>query len=249
MSRALLAGSVALLLGILAIAVQATRADPGPGGRAAQLVPASALAFARLDTDPGDPAARRLARLAPQVPFFDRARDSALEAISPAPGAFDLRRDVRPWLGDEAAVALVDLGGGRFGSLVLASVRDEPRAEALLQRVAGARPAVRTGKAGGRRFGTDGAAAFVRGFLVAGPEPAVGRAIDTAHGDAPSLAKSGTFTRALAGARRPAEIYVSSRGVGATLAADGRGLRIRARAVGTRRAGADAVALVGRVPA
>jgi hypothetical protein len=114
-SRAVLVLAVLLLLGIVGVAVQATRADPGPGGRAAELVPASALAFARLDTDPGDPAARRLARLAPRIPGYSVARDAALRAVSPAPGAFDLQRDVRPWLGDEAAAALVDLGGGRFG--------------------------------------------------------------------------------------------------------------------------------------
>src|SRR6476620_4684611 len=127
----------------------------------------------RLDTDPDSAAARQLARLAPRIPFYARARDAALRAVSTAPGAFDLERDVRPWLGDEAAAALVDLGGGRFGSLVLASVRDEPRAEALLQRVAGAQPGVRYGSTVVRRFGGGNAAAFVHGFLVAGPELAV----------------------------------------------------------------------------
>src|SRR4051794_6332596 len=257
MSRAVLAGSVALLLAIVGIAVRDTRADPGPGGRAAELVPASALAFARLDTDPDDPAARRLAALGPKLPGYAGARDAALRTVSPAPGAFDLRRDVRPWLGDEAAAALVDLGGGRFGSLVIASVRDEPKAEALLQRVGGAQPATRYGKTVVRRFGGGNAAAFVRGFLVAGPELAVQRAIDAARGDAPSLAKASAFQRALAGARRPAEVYVSPRGLrtatggvphaiaalldqpglralGAAAAADARGLRIRARSVGTR---------------
>ena len=50
------------------MAVQASRAAAGPGGRAAELVPASALAYARLSTDPEDPAARDLARLAPKRP-------------------------------------------------------------------------------------------------------------------------------------------------------------------------------------
>jgi Protein of unknown function (DUF3352) len=271
-SKALLAGSIALLLAILGIAVQATRADPGPGGRAAALVPASALAFARLDTDAGDPAARRLERLAPRIPGYRGARDAALRAISPAPGGFDLERDVRPWLGDEAAVALVDLGGGRFGSLVVASVRNEPKAEALLQRVAGARPAARYDSTVVRRFGGGNAAAFVRGFLVAGPELAVQRSIDVARGDAPSLGEASAFTRALAGARRPAEVFVSKRGLGAapegmarTLAAlleqprqqalgvaagaDARGLRLRVRSVGTGHARPNANALVARVPA
>src|SRR5215208_3410185 len=115
-SLAVLALAVGLLAAILGVAVQASRADAGPGGRAAELVPASALACARVSTDPDDPAARDLARLAPKLPGSARLREQALSAVSPAPGAFDVERDVRPWQGDEAAAALVDLGGGRFGS-------------------------------------------------------------------------------------------------------------------------------------
>ncbi len=272
MSRALLAGSIALLLAIMGIAVHDMRADPGPGGHAAELVPASALAFARLDTDPADPAARRLATLAPKLPGYNAARDAALKAVSPEPGAFDLQRDVRPWLGDEAAAALVDLGGGRFGSLVIASVRDEPKAEALLQRASGARPAAHYRDAVVRRFSGGTAAAFVGGFLVAGPELAVQRSIDVARGDAQALAEAPAFERALAGSRRPAELYVAPRGlraasggvagtiaalldqpglraVGAAAAADGRGLRIRGRSVGTGKPHGTVSALAARVPA
>ena len=267
----MLALAVGLLVGILGVAVQATRANTGPGGRAAELVPASALAFARLRTDTDDPATRALARLAPKLPGYERARDAAFAAISPTAGGFDLKRDVRPWLGDEAAVALVDLGGGRFGSLLVAKVNDKPKAEALLQRVAGARPGGRYGKTVVRRFG-DNAAAFVKGFLVAGPELAVQRSIDAARGESPSLSDSATFERALGGARRPAQLYVSSRGLGAapagpaamvaalldsprlraigvTAGADDDGLRVRVRSVGTGGSHGKAAALAARVPA
>ena len=210
--RLVLAGSVALLVAILAVAVNAAYIAPGPGGDAARLVPASALAFVRLSTDRDDPAARRLARLAPRIPGYLALRDAALTAVSPAPGAFDLRRDVRPWLGDEAAVALLDLGGGRFGSLVLAQVRNRPRAEALLQRVAGARPATRYRTVVVRRFGAN-AAAFVNGFLVAGPELAVQRSIDADRGDTPALAGTQLFKRALAGTQGAAEAYLSPSGL------------------------------------
>ena len=190
-----------------------------------------------------------------------------------------MRRDVRPWLGDEAAVALVELGGGRFGSLVLARVRDEPKAEALLQRVAGARPGTRYTGTVVRRFGAN-AAAFVRGYLVAGPELAVQRSIDAAEDDAPALAESDVFERALAGAERPAQVYVAPRGLraapgggvagalvarcsasrglralGAAAAGGEDGLRVSVRSVGTGgRTAADAgpdgaLALAARVPA
>src|SRR4051794_8365347 len=275
-----LGGSVVLLLAILALATADAISRPGPGGEAAALVPASALAFVRLSTDPQDAAARQLLALAPRVPGFLSLRDAALSAVSPAPGAFDPRRDVRPWLGDEAAVALVDVGGGRFASIVLAQVRSRPRAEALLQRVAGggagvglprARPraeALLQRVAGGgagvryrgtvlRRFGGN-AAVFAKGFLIAGPEAAVRRAVDVAQGEAPALAGARGFEDALDDARQPVQGYLSPRGlrgavraqsgvagavaalidrpglkaVGGSLGADGGGLRVHARLVG-----------------
>ena len=270
----MLALAVGLLVAILGVAVQATRADTGPGGRAAELVPASALAFARVSTDPDDPAARDLARLAPKLPGYARLREQALSAISPAPGAFDLQRDVRPWLGDEAAVALVDLGSGRFGSLVIAQVRNRPRAEALLQRVAGARPAARYGKTVIRRFG-ENAAAFVKGYLVAGPELAVQRSIDASRGDSPALADAPAFERALGGApapgallpvraaparharrwdvgrdRRAARPPRPARGSARRRAADGAGCASACAASETARAGrGSGAALAARVPA
>jgi hypothetical protein len=79
-SLAVLALAVGLLVGILAAAVQASRADGGPGGRAAELVPASALAYARVDTR-DEPAARALARLVPKLPGAGTARSAALAAI------------------------------------------------------------------------------------------------------------------------------------------------------------------------
>jgi hypothetical protein len=252
-----LAGAVLLLVGILAIAVAGVASRPGPGGEAARLVPAGALAFVRLSTDPADPAARRLQRLAPRIPGYLALRDAALTAVSPAPGAFDPQRDVRPWLGAEAAVALVDVGGGRFGSVVLAQVRSRPRAEALLQRVAGAGPGVRYRDTVLRRFGAN-AAAFAGGFLVAGPEPAVRRVLDVARGGKPALAGAAGFKAALEGAREPLEAYLSPRGlrgyvrtqgrvaaaiaalldhprlraVGAAVHADRRGLRVHVRRAG-----------------
>ncbi len=213
-----LAGSVVLLVAILAIATADALRQPGPGGEAAALVPASALAFVRLSTDPNDAAAQRLLRLAPRIPGYPSLRDAALSAVSPAPGAFDPRRDVRPWLGDEAAVALIDVGGGRFASLVLAQVRSQPRAEALLQRVAGAGAGVRYRGTVLRRFGAN-AAVFAKGFLIAGPEAAVRRAVDVAQGEAPR-ARRGADLRGCARGRTPA-------GPGLPLAA--RAARLRAR--------------------
>ncbi len=215
-----LAGSVGLLVAILAIAVADATSRPGPGGAAAGLVPASALAFVRLSSDPEGSAARRLLALAPRIPGYLSLRDAALTAVSPAPGAFDPRRDVRPWLGDEAAVALVDVGGGRFGSIVLAQVRSRPGAEALLQRVAGAGRGVPYRGTVLRRFGAN-AAVFAKGFLIAGPEAAVRGSVDVAQGAAPALGDSPGFDAALEDARQPAQAYLSPRGLRGTVRPQG----------------------------
>ena len=180
---------------------------------AAGLVPADALAYVRVGTDPESEEDRRLAATVLRLPGSTRVRDRLLAALAPA-GGVDLRRDVRPWLGDEAAVALLPTGGGRFGSAVLATVERRPAAEALLQRAGAERAGVRYRGIVVRRFGT-GAAAFVEDYLVAGPEPAVRAVIDTAEGSRSSLGESEAFEAALAETPEdaPLQAYASPTGV------------------------------------
>ena len=264
-----LAGSVVLLVAILAIATATRCAGRAPAVRRRRWCRRARSRSCGSRPTREDAAARRLLRLAPRIPGYLSLRDAALSAVSPAPGAFDPRRDVRPWLGDEAAVALVDVGGGRFGSLVLAQVRSRPRAEALLQRVAGAGAGVRYRGTVLRRFGAN-AAVFARGFLVAGPEAAVRRAVDVAQGEAPALAEAPSFEAALGDEAQPVQGYVSPRGlrgyvraqggvagtvaalidtpklraVGASLRADRRRLHVHARLLGA--AGAEVRAAAAR---
>lgn len=266
----LTAALVFLVAGVL-LALRASGEDPAGRG-AAGLVPAGALAYVRLGMDPERAEDRRLAALAPRLPGYARLRDRALAALSPA-GGLDLRRDVRPWLGDEVALALVDAGGGRFASVVLAQVARRPGAEALLQRVGGERAAARYRGTVLRRFGS-GAAAFVDDFLVAGPEPAVRSAVDAAKDPDRALARSPAFRDAL-GAEdgRALQAYVSPRGLrgfgraqggvagalaalldhpglrglGAAASAERGGLRVALRRVGA--AGAEfSPSLLRRVP-
>jgi hypothetical protein len=232
-SFAVLALAVALLVSILAAAVQASRADGGPGGRAAELLPASALAYTRIDTR-DDPEARALARLLPKLRGAGAARSAALDAISP--GAIDLERDVRPGLGDEAAVALLDLGEG-------STARSCSRRSATRRaptRCSSASP----GRGRPRATATPpsgASAATPRRSWTASSSPAPSSpssARSTRPGDARSLKRSADFRRALSGARRPAELYVSARRarVTRTLAAlMSRPSLRRARRLGRRR--------------
>ena len=132
---------------------------------------------------------------------------------------------------------------------------------------------MRYGKTMIRRFG-ENAAAFVKGYLVAGPESAVQRSIDASRGDSRALADAPAFRRALAGSATPgaprprgagparharrrdvgrAAALLNRpglKGLGAAAAADDDSLRVRVRSVGTGSAArGSGAALAARVPA
>jgi hypothetical protein len=242
----------------------------GPADRAARLVPAGALAYVHLSTDPEREGDERLARFAEALPAVDRLRDRIVAAVSPR--AFDVERDVRPWLGDELAYAAVSPAD----SVVLAAVADRPRAEALVARVGNLSAAERYR---GVRVLLAGptAIAFAGGFLAVGTEAAVRAVIDLDQGDGEALAGLPAYRRAAAGRppERSLDAYASAAGVrqvlaprdgllgalgalldrpgltaaGASLTAEERGLRARVRlAGGAPRDAAFEPVLLERVP-
>jgi hypothetical protein len=193
--RAALILAVALLLAAGIVAVLATRGSGAPDG-AAKLVPADALLYAHASTAPGRAADARLEALAAR---FTTAREgvAALGAsLTPAAGRLSFSRDVRPWLGDEVAYALLDAGPGRTQPMLVAAVADRPKAEALLAKLGAITAGAERGVAL-RRLPGQSVAAFAGTFLVAGPEPAVRAAIDREQGDGqPSLADARVYRRA-----------------------------------------------------
>ncbi len=212
-SLAALAAVAALALAAGLVAARGGAGD-GPPDRAAALVPAGALAYVHLSTDRDRPEDRRLAALADALPPIARARERLAGAI--APQAFDVERDVLPWLGDELAYAALSPAD----SVVLAAVADRPRAEALVARVGNLSAAER--HRGVQVLVAGGSAiAFVDGFLALGTEPAVRAAIDRAAGAGDALADAGAYDRALEGAPdgRSLSAYASAAGVREVLAA------------------------------
>ena len=190
--------------------------EEGPPDTAAELVPAGALAYVHLSTDPGREADRRLVRLAGALPPLVRLRDRAVGAVSPQ--AFDLERDVRPWLGAELAYAAVS----PTDSLVLAAVADRPKANALVARVGNLSGAARYRGVQVLVAGAS-ALAFVGDFLALGTEPAVRAAIDRDQGEGESLAGLAGYEAALADApaERSVAAYASAAGVREVLAPRG----------------------------
>jgi Protein of unknown function (DUF3352) len=182
--------------------------EDGPPDDAARLVPADALAYLHLSTDPDREADRRFARFAAALPTITRLRDQAVAAIAPQP--FDYERDVRPWLGDELAYAAVSPAD----SLVLAEVADPPRAQALVARVGNLSRAAQYRGVPVLVAGTT-AVAFVGEFLALGTEAAVRAAVDREQGDGPRLADLDAYERMTDGtpADRSVVAYASAAGV------------------------------------
>ncbi len=204
-------GAVALLA--LVVGLVCGRGGGGPADEAARLVPASALVYLHLSTDREREPDARLARLAATLPSVALLRDRIAAAISPT--AFDVERDVRPWLGDELAYAAVSPAD----SVVLAAVADRPKAEALVARVGNLSRAERY--RGVRVLvAEETALAFTGGFLAVGTEAAVRTAIDRDQGVGDRLADLPAYRRAFDGRprERSLDAFASAAGVREVLA-------------------------------
>src|SRR5205085_4285798 len=132
--------------------------------------------YLHLSTDPSRDAVKDTLDLAARFPGYPQLRDGALRRLSAASQGVSYQRDVRPWLGKEAALALLNTPGQTAGSLVILAVSDRNKAESFLSRVAG--PAGKQSYQGVdiSNYG-NAAAAFVGSYLVIGQLPGLRSAI------------------------------------------------------------------------
>ena len=224
--RRLIASLAALLLIALAIAVTALLSDSGgappPATGAASVVPADALAYVHLSTDQSRGPVTQAVALDRRLPGFYSLTTSVidrLEAIVGGGATLTYARDIRPWIGKEAALALLDTNSSSAGSLIVLDVRDRSGARALLRRTG----ATATGSYRGiaiESYPTGTELAFVKHYLVLGQDASVRSAIDVATNSAPSLAGTPAYDEAAAGepADRVLDAYVSAAGVHRVLA-------------------------------
>jgi hypothetical protein len=224
--RRLIASLAALLLIALAIAVTALLSDSGgappPATGAAAVVPADALAYVHLSTDQSRGPVTQAVALDRRLPGFYSLTTSVidrLEAIVGGGATLTYARDIRPWIGKEAALALLDTTSSSAGSLIVLDVRDRSGARALLRRTG----ATATGSYRGiaiESYPTGAELAFVKHYLVLGQDASVRSAIDVATNSAPSLAGTPAYDEAAAGepADRVLDAYVSAAGVHRVLA-------------------------------
>ena len=224
--RRLVASLAALLL--IALAIVATVALSGAGASAppaigaASVVPADALVYVHVSTDQSRTPVTQTVALDRRLAGFYSLTGSVvdrLDAILGGGATLNYARDVRPWIGKEAALALLDTTSSSAGSLIVLDVRDRDRAKALLRRTGATAAGSYRGIAiEGYRTGT--ALAFVEHYLVLGQDASVRSAIDVATKSAPSLAGTPAYDEAAAGepADRVLDAYVSAPGVRRVLA-------------------------------
>jgi uncharacterized protein DUF3352 len=211
-------GGLGLVVVALVLALMTSGAGTdGPATGAAALVPGDALAYVHLSTDasrPGVQAAQRLEGRFPDRQLIGAALTGRVGAIAGGGTTVDFATDIRPWLGREAAFALLDTPGSTARSLIVLDVARPARARRF---VLGAGAV-----AGGRYQGTplyhyaDGTSlAFVGHYLAIGQAAGVEASISVFHGRSRSLSGSATYQRAATGepADRVLDAYVSAAGV------------------------------------
>lgn len=112
--------------------------------RAAGFAPADSLAYASVYLTPSTGQQMRLGDILTRIPgFTDRnALGTKIDELAQrflGGSGLDYRADVKPWLGDEVAVAVVRGGSagqaGNTGSLVIAAVKDQQAAQAAIGRI------------------------------------------------------------------------------------------------------------------
>jgi hypothetical protein len=201
--------------------VLATRGDAAPKDSAARLVPPDALLYAHLSTSESRTQDARLLTIAGRFAAVRERVPALAMALTPSAGGLDYGRDVRPWLGDEVAIALLDGGSAGPEPMLLAAVDDRAAAGRALSKL-GAR---RAGSHAGTPLYTlppRATAAFAGDHLVIGPDAAVKGAIDRAGEDGPpSLAEGRVFRRAAESRDGAASLEVFATALGLRRLLDG----------------------------
>lgn len=191
-NRILLA--IVLIAASLAIVSLVQGNSSSHADHAVALVPANALLYAHVEVDRGSSQWRDARRILDRIPALARLRDQALGGLAAGRTPEKLDSELRPWLGDEAAVALLPQGR-RANSLVLFKVGNVQRAKQFLAGAGQARIALYRDTQ--VRMYKTLSAAFIGDFLAIGRLENVHAALDARAGHA--LEEDAVFRDARAG--------------------------------------------------
>jgi hypothetical protein len=213
--------AVAIAAALVIVLLVTRGGPPPPATGTASLVPGDALLYVHLSTDPKRPEVRQARRLAARFPDYQSLAGAVTGRLSTMLGGgvpLDVARQIRPWLGAEAAFAVLNSPGANAGSLIVL-------------RAAHAGPLFDTGAVpngsyrGDRLYRTAAGTelAFIGHYLVIGQDASVRAAIDVGRGRVRSLASAPAYRAAAAGepAGRVLDAYVSQAGVQRVLAPRG----------------------------
>jgi hypothetical protein len=195
-----IAFAAGLIVGFLAVValVQSNGDNGAQTDHAADLVPANALAYVHATVDPDSDQWKNAAGLIGRLPRLAQLRDRTLRGLTARGAKLDLERQVYPWLGDEAALALLAGKSGQARSLILLEVSDALLARDFLARAVG-----RLRKASYRgvaiEFYGNLATSFLGKFLAIGRVENIRAAIDAWQGRINSLAATPGLERARSG--------------------------------------------------
>jgi hypothetical protein len=170
-----------VLLAVPALPCQLPGGDRcAPPDDVVELVPGDAWLYLHVNTDPDSEQYERAADLAGRL---ETITDQLITRLPGAAGAgIDYASDVRPWLGGEAAVALVPAGGEDVEQALLLEVEDEDGAERFADGLTGRSTKSEDYQGVPVTARGDLATAVVDGFLTIGSERVVHRVIDTTAG-------------------------------------------------------------------
>jgi hypothetical protein len=219
MRRRSLLAAVPAIAAVVAAIVAITKGSgvQPPATGAAAVVPADALAYLHVSTDPKRSAVRDAVAFGPRFPTYPLASARVISRLSALIGGgapTDWTRDIRPWLGREVALAFLNSTGSTAGSELVLDVSRPAGARAFIAHAgATADGSYRGAKI--YRYRSGARLAFVGHYLVLGQRASVRSAIDVSTGAARSLAASGDYRSAATGepGDRVVDLYVSSDGV------------------------------------
>ena len=211
-----LAGVLLVAAVVLAVALSGGSGDTVATG-AASIVPADTLAYINLSTDSSRGAVKQELALLERFPSYPLASAALLTRLASIVGggkSVNFATDIKPWLGNEVAVAFLNTTSSAAGSLIALAVTDQSRARALLLR-SGATSNGTYRRVQLYRYPTGTVLAFVRNYLTLGQAASVRAAIDVSTGASPSLATNPAYVRASAGEPpdRVLDAYASAAGV------------------------------------
>ena len=219
---ALLAVLAVAILAVVGVLVLSGGGNTPPSTAAAKVIPSDALVVLNLSTDEERDGVKRALAVAGRLPSFAPARQALERRFGTRQGPIDFARDVRPWLGNEVALAVLPTGGQVSQSEIVVDVKDRGKAESFINRTAGGSGRVEYKGIEIRRYGAV-TTAFVAGDLVIAPENVIRGAIDLSQGRGDNLAKARLFQKAYDGlpAGRALDLFVSRDGVRRLLAPQG----------------------------